>query len=61
VAAHLVERLGHPVDLVEDGQAAIDAVAGGSYAPVLMDCQMPGIGGFEATAAIRRREAAFRE
>jgi len=60
VAAHLVKRLGYSVDLVADGQAAIDAVAGGSYALVLMDCQMPGVGGFEATAAIRRHEAALR-
>jgi two-component system sensor histidine kinase/response regulator len=60
VAAHLVKRLGYSVDLVGDGQAAIDAVAGCTYALVLIDCQMPGVGGFEATAAIRRHEAVLR-
>jgi signal transduction histidine kinase/CheY-like chemotaxis protein/HPt (histidine-containing phosphotransfer) domain-containing protein len=57
VAAHLVTRLGLPVDTVADGQAAIDAVASRAYALVLMDCQMPGLDGLAATAEIRRREA----
>jgi CheY-like chemotaxis protein/HPt (histidine-containing phosphotransfer) domain-containing protein len=57
VAAHLVTRLGLPVDTVADGQAAIEAVASRAYALVLMDCQMPGLDGFAATAEIRRREA----
>jgi signal transduction histidine kinase/CheY-like chemotaxis protein/HPt (histidine-containing phosphotransfer) domain-containing protein len=57
IAAHLVARLGYPVDTVIDGQAAIDAVAERAYALVLMDCQMPGVDGFTATAEIRRREA----
>jgi CheY-like chemotaxis protein len=56
VAAHLVERLGYPVDTVASGQAAIEAVAARTYALVLMDCQMPEMDGFTATAAIRRRE-----
>jgi CheY-like chemotaxis protein len=61
IAANLVERLGYEVDAVTDGQAAIDAVVRHAYALVLMDCQMPGVDGFTATAEIRQREAALGE
>jgi CheY-like chemotaxis protein/HPt (histidine-containing phosphotransfer) domain-containing protein len=59
IAAQLVQRLGYVVDTVTNGQAAIDAVAERPYALVVMDCQMPGVDGFTATAEIRRREAAL--
>ena len=58
VATHLVKRLGYAVDVVADGAAAIDAVAARRYDLVLMDCQMPAVDGFTATAEIRRSEAA---
>lgn len=44
------------VDPAEDGRAAIEATANGAFDLVLMDCQMPHLDGFEATAAIRARE-----
>ena len=53
VAKRLLEKLGYRVDLAEDGLAAVEACRRQSYAAVLMDCQMPRMDGFAATARIR--------
>ena len=57
VAARLVERMGFTTEVAGDGEVALERWAPGRYAAILMDCQMPTLDGFGATAEIRRREA----
>jgi signal transduction histidine kinase/CheY-like chemotaxis protein len=56
VAVRLLTARGHHVTLVENGRLAIDALERETFDVVLMDVQMPEMGGLEATAAIRARE-----
>jgi signal transduction histidine kinase/HPt (histidine-containing phosphotransfer) domain-containing protein/ActR/RegA family two-component response regulator len=58
ISTALLERQGHQVYSVGNGQDALAALASGPpFDVVLMDVQMPGMDGLQATAALRRREA----
>lgn len=57
VATLMLQRLGCEVDEAGSGHEAIIAAADGAYDLIFMDCEMPGIDGFEATARIRAAAA----
>jgi len=58
LAASVLERAGHRPVIVGDGRQALEAMARERFDVVLMDVQMPIMGGFEATQRIREHEAA---
>jgi signal transduction histidine kinase/CheY-like chemotaxis protein len=57
VAVGLLTRRGHTVKVAGNGRQALEMLAGERFDLVLMDVQMPEMGGLEATSAIREREA----
>jgi TMAO reductase system sensor TorS len=57
VATAMLEELGLQIDVAGNGQEAISRFTEGSYDLVLMDCHMPEMDGYRATAAIRDLES----
>ena len=60
VTVAMLEELGYRADVVANGRKAVEAVLLKRYDAVLMDCQMPEMDGFQATADIRRHETGSR-
>jgi CheY-like chemotaxis protein len=56
VISDLLERAGHAVVAVASGPAAVEASQRGRFDVVLLDLQIPEMGGFETAVAIRRLE-----
>ena len=60
IVLRLLEKAGLSTDVVGNGALAVQAATGTAYDLILMDCQMPEMDGFEATAEIRRIEGSAR-
>lgn len=56
VALGMLRKLGYRADIATTGLEAVQACARQQYDLILMDCQLPGMDGFEATAHIRAQE-----
>ncbi|MDB6150472.1 MAG: domain S-box protein [Chthoniobacter sp.] len=61
VALHQLQKLGYTADVVEHGQAALEAIGQKGYDLVFMDCQMPHLDGYAATRELRKREGDTRK
>ena len=56
VADGILTELGYQVDIASDGLQALEHLGLAPYRAILMDCQMPGLDGYQTAREIRRRE-----
>ncbi|MBK6639021.1 MAG: response regulator [Rhodocyclaceae bacterium] len=61
IIRELIEGMGHTIEIAEDGQAAVEALAKRDYDMVLMDSRMPRMNGIEALRIIRAGERGVRD
>ena len=60
VAAGMLQRLGFGADVAANGKEAVNRCAERQYDVVFMDCHMPEMDGYDASAELRRREGGRR-
>ncbi|KAF9953679.1 histidine kinase osmosensor, partial [Modicella reniformis] len=57
LAVRILEKFGHKVTIVSNGKLAVESYGSKHFDLILMDVQMPIMGGFEATQEIRKLES----
>ncbi len=58
ISSLMLRKLGFAVDLANNGEEGVAMWAEGNYDAIIMDCQMPVLDGYSATARIREQEQA---
>jgi CheY-like chemotaxis protein len=53
IAQRILTKMGHIVEIAVDGNAALERLERERFDAVLMDCEMPGLDGYETTRRIR--------